>query len=76
LPERFAGRWHLGKGFRALISLVNLSKDKDMPLQVSRGRPTSSRSGGDERGDVHSLAMVERWFRPTGTAALIAKIEP
>jgi hypothetical protein len=46
----------LAKGFEGLISLVNLSKDKDIPLQGVSGRPTSSRSGGDESGDANSAA--------------------
>jgi integrase len=41
----------LANGFGALISLVNLSKDKNIPLQGVSGRPTSSRSGGYESGD-------------------------
>jgi hypothetical protein len=50
----------LAKGFRALISLANLSKDKDMPLQGVSGRPTSSRSGGDESGDANRRRACPR----------------
>jgi hypothetical protein len=39
-------------GFQAPISLVNMSKDKDIPLQGVSGRPASSRSGGDCSGDA------------------------
>jgi hypothetical protein len=46
----------LAKGFEAQISLVILSKDKDIPLESVSGRPTSSRSSGDESGDANSIS--------------------
>jgi tRNA A-37 threonylcarbamoyl transferase component Bud32 len=73
-----AGLGDVDAGLERIDGLLDRFRDCDHPLLqgcLHEARARIAWRAGRVAEYVHGLAMVDRWFRPTGTPALIAKCE-
>jgi tetratricopeptide (TPR) repeat protein len=73
-----AGLGDVDAGMERIDRLLDRFRECDSPMVIGSLHDTRARlawKAGRIPEYVHGLAMVERWFRPTGTPALIAKCD-